>query len=92
MGDTWVIDSGMYFDAAEKCQSLASDISFALGPLQRTPVHGCGGMAGDHEKSEPWTTAYDRNACDIVTLAAPLCNAYPEFGPWWRKMNGLPQQ
>ncbi|WP_433523022.1 hypothetical protein ACQPZ2_39320 [Nocardia pseudovaccinii] len=92
MGDTWVIDSGMYFDAAKKCQSLASDISLTLGPLQRALVHDCGGMAGDHEKSEPWTTAYDRNACDIVTLAATLCNALQRFGDvlaangynWWQ--------
>ncbi|MEV5834254.1 hypothetical protein [Nocardia sp. NPDC052112] len=92
MGDTWVIDSGMYFDAAKKCQSLASDMSLALGPLQRALVHDCGGMAGDHEKSKDWTAAYDRNACDIVTLAATLCNALQRFGDvlaangynWWQ--------
>jgi hypothetical protein len=92
VGDTWVIDSGMYFDAAKKCQSLASDISLALGPLQRALVHDCGGMAGDHEKSEQWTTIYDQNARDIVTLAATLCNALQRFGDvlaangynWWQ--------
>jgi len=92
VGDTWVIDSGMYFDAAKKCQSLASDISLALGPLQRALVHDCGGMAGDHEKSEQWTTVYNQNARDIVTLAATLCNALQCFGDvlaaigynWWQ--------
>lgn len=92
MGNTWVIDSGMYSDAAKKCQSLASDISLALGPLRRALVHDCGGMAGDHEKSEQWTTAYDQNARDIVTLAATLCNALQRFGDvlaangynWWQ--------
>ncbi|WP_330257049.1 hypothetical protein OG874_22270 [Nocardia sp. NBC_00565] len=92
MGDTWIIDSGMYFDAAKKCQQLAGDISLALAPLQRALVHDCGGMAGDHEKSEQWTTAYDQNARDIVTLAATLCNALQRFGDvlaangynWWQ--------
>lgn len=92
MGDTWIIDSGMYFDAAKKCQQLAGDISLALGPLHRALVHDCGGMAGDYEESAPWTTAYDRNARDIVTLAATLCNALQRFGDvlaasgynWWQ--------
>ncbi|MFI7667887.1 hypothetical protein [Nocardia sp. NPDC049526] len=52
----------------------------------------CGGMAGDHEKSEPWTTKYDQNARDIVTLAATLRNALQRFGDvlaangynWWQ--------
>ncbi|MBH0778840.1 hypothetical protein [Nocardia bovistercoris] len=91
MGDTWIIDSGMYFDASNKCRQLATDISLALGPLQRALVNDCGGMAGDHEKSQPWTTSYDQHARDIVTLAAALCNALQRFGDvlaangynWW---------
>lgn len=93
MGDpaTWVIDSGMYFAAADKCHLLAGDICLALGPLHSALVHECGGMAGDHEKSAAWTTAYDRHAADIVTLAATLANALQRFGDvlaangynWW---------
>ncbi|WP_109523154.1 MULTISPECIES: hypothetical protein [Nocardia] len=91
MGDTWIIDSGMYLDASKKCQQLATDISLALGPLQRALVNDCAGMAGDHEKSRPWTTGYDQHARDIVTLAAALCNALQRFGDvlaatgynWW---------
>lgn len=91
MGNTWVIDSGMYLDASEKCQLLASDICLALGPLQRALVNECGGMAGDHEQSLAWTTSYDEHARDIVTLTAALCNALQRFGDvlaangynWW---------
>lgn len=93
MGDpaTWVIDSGMYFAAADKCHLLAGGICLALGPLHSTLVHECGGMAGDHEKSAAWTTAYDHYAADIVTLAATLANALQRFGDvlaangynWW---------
>ncbi|MET8797698.1 hypothetical protein ABZV91_14825 [Nocardia sp. NPDC004568] len=87
----WVIDSGMYFAAAQKCHLLAGDISLALGPLHSTLVHECGGMAGDHEKSAAWTTGYDQHAADIVTLAATLANALQRFGDvlaangynWW---------
>jgi hypothetical protein len=81
----------MYFAAADKCHLLAGDICLALGPLHSTLVHECGGMAGDHEKSAAWTTAYDRHAADIVTLAATLANALQRFGDvldangynWW---------
>jgi len=91
VGDTWIIDSGMYLDASKKCQQLATDISLALGPLQRALVNDCAGMAGDHEKSQPWTASYDQHARDIVTLAAALCNALQRFGDvlaatgynWW---------
>jgi hypothetical protein len=87
----WVIDSGMYYAAADKCHLLAGDISLALGPLLSTLVHDCGGMAGDHEKSAAWTTGYDQHAADIVTLAATLANALQRFGDvlaangynWW---------
>ncbi|MEV0105303.1 hypothetical protein AB0H42_03050 [Nocardia sp. NPDC050799] len=87
----WVIDSGMYFAAAQKCHLLAGDISLALGPLHSTLVHECGGMSGDHEKSAAWTTGYDQHAADIVTLAATLANALQRFGDvlaangynWW---------
>ncbi|MFE9321105.1 hypothetical protein ACIHDR_44635 [Nocardia sp. NPDC052278] len=71
----WTIDSGVYFDAAKKCQLLASDISLALGPLLSKLVHECGGMAGNHEQSEAWITAYDQYASDIVELTAALANA-----------------
>ncbi|GGL46726.1 hypothetical protein [Nocardia jinanensis] len=88
---TWVIDSGMYYAAAEKCHLLAGDICLALGPLLHTLTHECGGMAGDHEKSEPWTTGYDKHTADMVTLAATLANALQRFGDvlaangynWW---------
>ncbi|MFI2284001.1 hypothetical protein [Nocardia beijingensis] len=97
MGDTWVIDSGMYFDASKKCQLLAADISLALGPLHRALVNECGGMAGDHEKSEAWTSSYDQHARDIVTLAATLCNALQRFGDvlaangynWWQSNRSI---
>ncbi|MEU4314366.1 hypothetical protein [Nocardia sp. NPDC024068] len=87
----WVIDSGMYYAAADKCHLLAGDISLALGPLHSTLVHDCGGMAGDHETSEDWTTTYNKHATDIVTLAATLANALQRFGDvlaangynWW---------
>ncbi|MGW6332125.1 hypothetical protein [Nocardia rhamnosiphila] len=87
----WVIDSGMYYAAAQKCHLLAGDICLALGPLHSTLVHECGGMAGDHEKSAAWTTGYDQHAADIVTLAATLANALQRFGDvlaangynWW---------
>ncbi|MFI6311025.1 hypothetical protein ACIBEK_13015 [Nocardia fusca] len=87
----WVIDSGMYYAAADKCHLLAGDISLALGPLLSTLVHDCGGMAGDHEKSAAWTTGYDQHAAGIVTLAATLANALQRFGDvlaangynWW---------
>lgn len=87
----WVIDSGMYFAAADKCHLLAGDISLALGPLHSTLVHECGGMAGDHDTSAAWTTTYDRHATDIITLAATLANALQRFGDvlaangynWW---------
>lgn len=87
----WVIDSGMYYAAADKCHLLAGDITLALGPLLSTLVHDCGGMAGDHEKSAAWTTCYDQHATDIVTLAATLANALQRFGDvlaangynWW---------
>ncbi|MGQ4601643.1 hypothetical protein, partial [Nocardia sp. R6R-6] len=90
-GDTWVIDSDMYFDAAKKCHALANDICLALGPLHRALVNECGGMAGDHENSKNWATVYDQNAHDIVTLAATLANALQRFGDvldangynWW---------
>ncbi|UGT60878.1 hypothetical protein [Nocardia asteroides] len=88
---TWIIDTGMYLDASKKCQQLASDINLALGPLHRTLVSDCAGMAGDHEKSLAWTTGYDQHARDIVTLTAALCNALQRFGDflaaagynWW---------
>ncbi|WP_067864229.1 hypothetical protein [Nocardia shimofusensis] len=91
MGNTWVIDSGMYLDASEKCQQLASDICLVLGPLQRALVNDCGGMAGDHEQSLAWTTSYDEHAREFVTLTAALCNALQRFGDvlaasgynWW---------
>ncbi|WP_431941722.1 hypothetical protein [Nocardia grenadensis] len=88
---TWVIDSGMYYAAADKCHLLAGDISLALGPLHSTLVHECGGMAGDHESSETWTTGYDKHAAEIITLAATLANALQRYGDvlaangynWW---------
>ncbi|MET9210493.1 MULTISPECIES: hypothetical protein [unclassified Nocardia] len=88
---TWTIDSGMYYDAAKKCHLLADDISLALGPLNSTLQHECGGMAGDHEKCGEWTTTYDRHAADIVTLTATLANALRRYGDvleangynWW---------
>ncbi|WP_280422701.1 hypothetical protein [Nocardia carnea] len=88
---TWVIDSGMYYAAAGKCHQLAGDICLALGPLHSTLVNECAGMAGDHETSKPWTTAYDKHAAGIVTLAATLANALQRFGDvlaangynWW---------
>lgn len=87
----WTIDSGMYYDAAKKCQLLADDISLALGPLNSALQNECGGMSGDHEKSLQWTTAYDQHASDIVTLTATLANALRRFGDvleangynWW---------
>ncbi|MDO3649489.1 polymorphic toxin type 33 domain-containing protein [Nocardia mangyaensis] len=87
----WTIDSGMYYDAAKKCHLLADDISLALGPLNSALQNECGGMSGDHEKSLPWTTAYDQHASDIVTLTATLANALRRFGDvleangynWW---------
>ncbi len=72
---TWVIDSGVYYAAADKCRLLAGDLCLALGPLHSTLLHECGGMAGDHKDSEAWTTAYNKHATDIVTLAATLANA-----------------
>ncbi|WP_280398675.1 hypothetical protein [Nocardia carnea] len=88
---TWVIDSGMYYAAAEKCHLLAGDISLALGPLLHTLTHECGGMAGDHKDSEAWTTTYNKHTADIITLAATLANALQRFGDvlaangynWW---------
>lgn len=88
---TWVIDSGVYYSASKKCHVLAGDICLALGPLLHTLTHECGGMAGDHKDSEPWTTAYNKHAADIVTLAATLANALQRFGDvlaangynWW---------
>ncbi|MGW4330336.1 EndoU domain-containing protein [Nocardia sp. NPDC004573] len=88
----WTIDSGIYFDAAKKCQLLASDISLALGPLLSTLVHECGGMAGNHEKCQAWITAYDQYASDIVQLTAALANALQRYGDvlaatgynWWQ--------
>ncbi|MGW6424419.1 hypothetical protein ACWF82_17250 [Nocardia sp. NPDC055053] len=88
---TWTIDSGMYYDAAKKCHLLADDISLALGPLNSTLQHECGGMSGDHEKCGEWTTAYDRHAADIITLTATLANALRRYGDvleangynWW---------
>lgn len=87
----WVIDSGMYFAAADKCHLLAGDIVLALGPLLHTLTHDCGGMAGDHDSSLKWTADYDRHTTDIVTLAATLANALQRFGDvlaangynWW---------
>ncbi|MEU4317651.1 hypothetical protein AB0F85_04550 [Nocardia fluminea] len=88
---TWIIDSGMYYDAGKKCHLLADDISLALGPLNATLQNECGGMAGDHEKCSSWTAAYDQNAADIVTLTATLANALRRYGDvleangynWW---------
>jgi hypothetical protein len=88
---TWVIDSGMYYAAADKCRLLAGDLCLALGPLHSTLLHECGGMAGDHKDSAAWTTAYNQHAADIVTLAATLANALQRFGDvlaangynWW---------
>ncbi len=88
---TWVIDSGMYYAAANKCRLLAGDICLALGPLHSTLLHECEGMAGDHKDSEAWSTAYNKHATDIVTLAATLANALQRFGDvlaangynWW---------
>ncbi|MFC8042344.1 hypothetical protein [Nocardia sp. NPDC057353] len=88
---TWIIDTGMYLDASQKCRQLASDINLALAPLHRTLVSDCAGMAGDHEKSAAWTAGYDQHARDIVTLSAALCNALQRFGDflaaagynWW---------
>ncbi|UFS99124.1 hypothetical protein [Nocardia huaxiensis] len=89
---TWTIDSGMYSDAARKCQLLAGDICLALGPLNHTLQNECAGMAGDHERSANWTGTYDQFAADIVTLAATLANALQRFGDvlaatgynWWQ--------
>ncbi|WP_410876356.1 hypothetical protein [Nocardia sp. A7] len=88
---TWIIDSGMYYDAGKKCHLLADDISLALGPLNAALQNECGGMAGDHEKCSSWTAAYDQNAADIVTLTATLANALRRYGDvleangynWW---------
>lgn len=88
---TWVIDSGMYYAAAEKCHLLAGDICLALGPLLHTLTHECAGMAGDHPDSHAWTTQYNTHTADIITLAATLANALQRFGDvlaangynWW---------
>ncbi|MFD4356101.1 polymorphic toxin type 33 domain-containing protein [Nocardia sp. NPDC058518] len=88
---TWTIDTGMYYDAGNKCHALANDLSLALGPLNAALQHQCGGMAGNHESCNNWITAYDNHANEIVTLAATLANALLRYGDvlqangynWW---------
>ncbi|WP_446224821.1 polymorphic toxin type 33 domain-containing protein [Nocardia sp. IBHARD005] len=88
---TWIIDTGMYYDAGNKCHALANDLSLALGPLNAALQHQCGGMAGNHESCNNWITTYDNHANEIVTLAATLANALLRYGDvlqangynWW---------
>ncbi|MFC6011793.1 hypothetical protein [Nocardia lasii] len=87
----WTIDTGMYYDAGNKCQLLANDLSLALGPLNAALQNECGGMAGNHDSCDNWINTYDPHARDIVTLAATLANALQRYGDvlkangynWW---------
>ncbi|MGM7646330.1 hypothetical protein ACSVDM_15635 [Nocardia sp. JW2] len=86
-----MIDTGMYYDAGNKCHLLASDLSLALGPLLAALQNECGGMAGNHDSCNSWISTYDTHAADIVTLAATLANALQRYGDvlkangynWW---------
>ncbi|GGK53325.1 hypothetical protein [Nocardia camponoti] len=93
----WTIDTGMYYDAGNKCQLLATDLSLALGPLSATLQHECTAMAGNHESCDQWITTYDTHARDIVTLAATLANALLRYGDvlkangynWWHSNRAI---
>ncbi|MEV6063711.1 polymorphic toxin type 33 domain-containing protein [Nocardia asteroides] len=88
---SWTIDTGMYYDAGNKCHQVATDLSLALGPLNAALQHQCGGMAGNHDSCSNWITTYDTHAGEIITLAATLANALQRYGDvlqangynWW---------
>ncbi|MFE7798668.1 hypothetical protein [Nocardia sp. NPDC057440] len=75
-----VIDWRTYYDAAEKCHSLATDLRTADRPVHDAVKGVCAGMAGDTAGCEQWGKAYDRAAQETMQTCTNLADALTNFG------------
>lgn len=74
-----VINWQTYYDAAQKCHTLARELRAADKPVHDTLKTKCGAMAGDGI-CEPWATTYDRVAQETLQTCTNLADALTNLG------------
>ncbi|MGV9674841.1 hypothetical protein ACWDSJ_06150 [Nocardia sp. NPDC003482] len=79
MGNPIALDWQTYYDAADRCHTLASEIADVLRGLLST-LEECERMAGDSRETVEWSKAYDRHAEDVISTWMTLCNALAKYG------------
>lgn len=75
-----IVDWQTYYDAAKKCQDLATELRKADKPVHDAVKGDCKGMAGDANGCKQWGEAYDKSALHTLQASASLANALTNYG------------
>ncbi|MBF6446063.1 hypothetical protein IU429_00085 [Nocardia elegans] len=74
------IDWQTYYEAAKKCQDLATELRKADKPVHDAVKGDCKGMAGDANGCKQWGQSYDQAAHHTLQASASLANALTNYG------------